>query len=62
MLPEFGNHMRPQVNNKGIDIQQNFTRPERIDAIKSFYDTYKWTYPKSRYDFYQNNNIKWRLW
>lgn len=47
MLPEFGDHMRPQVNNKGIDIQQNFTRPERIDAIKSIYDTYKWTYPRS---------------
>ena len=59
---ELNQHMRPQSNNPGSDIRDNFTRPQRIEALKSFYDTYKWTYPASRYDFYLNNDLNWRLW
>lgn len=59
---DFGDHMRPQSNNSGFDIRENFTRPQRVEALKSFYDSYKWTYSSARYDFYQNNNLNWRLW
>ncbi len=31
---EFGDHMRPQSNNNGLEIRNNFTRPQRIDALK----------------------------
>jgi RHS repeat-associated protein len=56
------NHMRPQSNNSGSDIQQNFTRQQRLNSLQQFYDKNKWIYPRSRYDFYKNNNIKWWIW
>nr|WP_319998176.1 FG-GAP-like repeat-containing protein [uncultured Draconibacterium sp.] len=58
----YGNHMRPQRNNSGTDIQQYFSRQQRINALKLFYDNNKLSYPRARYDFYRNNGIKWRLW
>lgn len=57
-----GNHMRPQRGNPGWKIQENFTPQQRIDVMKSFYDTYKWTYPNVRYDFYKNTDTRWWIW
>jgi uncharacterized protein RhaS with RHS repeats len=33
----FGNHMRPQRNNSGQEIRQNFSRQERLEALRDFY-------------------------
>ena len=33
----FGNHMRPQPGNSGVIIRQNFTRQERLEALRDFY-------------------------
>ncbi|MFV0376510.1 MAG: RHS repeat-associated core domain-containing protein [Mangrovibacterium sp.] len=57
-----GNHMRPQSNNSGLNIQSNFTRPQLVNSLKLFYDNNKWTYPRARYDFYNNNGLKFRIW
>lgn len=58
---DFGNHMRPQRGNSGFDIQFRFDRPLRIDVMKTFYDTNRFVYPRSRFDFYQNNQLKWKF-
>lgn len=55
---DFGNHMRPQRGNPGIRIQETFTRPIRIEAMNNFYDINRFSYPRSRYDFYKNNGIR----
>jgi len=57
-----GEHMRPQSNNSGFDIQRNFTPQQRQDAMKSFYDSNKWKYPGARYDFYRNTGLRWWIW
>jgi len=33
----FGNHMRPQAGNSGVIIRQNFTRQQRLEALRDFY-------------------------
>ena len=58
----YGNHMRPQSNNSGEDIRNIFGRSQLRNSLKLFYDNNKWTYPRSRYDFYRNNNLKWWPW
>ncbi len=36
-VDEFGNHMRPQRGNSGQVIRQNFSKRERLDAMRDFY-------------------------
>ena len=57
-----GNHMRPQRGNNGINIRDNFSRPQRIAALKSFYDSHPFKYWDARYDFYRNNHLFWLPW
>lgn len=59
-----GNHMRPQSNNSGARIQRYFTRQQRFDALKGFYDNYPIKYWDARRGFYRNNYImrQWRPW
>lgn len=59
---EKGQHMRPQAGNNGAKIRMNFDRPQRFDAMKSFYDQHPVKYWDARLDFYRNNNIlkQWR--
>ena len=49
---EFGNHMRPQRGNSASDIQQNFSREERLDALKEFYRTFRDRFPDAAHDFF----------
>jgi hypothetical protein len=48
---ELGQHMRPQRNNRGVDIQDRFSLQERIDALKDFYRQYQSQYPQAAADF-----------
>ena len=57
-----GHHMRPQRGNRALDIQNNFTRLQRLSALKGFYDSYPLKYWDARYDFYRNNNYRWTPW
>ena len=59
-----GNHMRPQSNNSGARIRNNFIRSQRFDALKGFYDNYPIKYWDARRGFYRNNHImrQWRPW
>ena len=47
-----GQHMRPQSNNSGAQIQSNFTRPQRLKALANFYKTHRTTFPKAANDFF----------
>ena len=49
---EFGNHMRPQRGNSASDIQQNFSREERLNALKEFYRTFRDRFPDAAHDFF----------
>lgn len=57
-----GHTMRPTKGNPGRKIQMNFSPDSRLNAAKSFYDMNKYKYFDVRYDFYKNNNLKWRPW
>lgn len=59
-----GNHMRPQRGNSGKDIQRNFDRQQRIDALKGFYNKHPLKYWDPKLDFYRNNKMmkQWRPW
>ncbi|MFN6103962.1 MAG: RHS repeat-associated core domain-containing protein, partial [Planctomycetaceae bacterium] len=50
-----GNHMRPQRGNSAADIQQNFTRQERLDASAEFYKKFRATYPDAARDFFKQH-------
>ena len=50
-----GNHMRPQRGNSAADIQQDFTRQERLDAIAEFYKKFRATYPDAARDFFKQH-------
>lgn len=52
---EFGQHMRPQSNNSGAEIRQNFTRPERLDALRRFYNQNYNQFPDAARDFFQQH-------
>lgn len=54
-----GHHMRPQSNNSGPKIRYYFSRQQRFDALKDFYDNNPIKYWDARRDFYRNNNIMW---
>ena len=56
-----GDHMRPQSNNSRFNIQSNFNRSQRFNALKGFYDQHPIKYWDARLDFYRNNNII-KLW
>ena len=57
-----GNHMRPQSNNSGLDIQNNFSPQQRQNAMRQFYDANKWRYPVVRNNFYRNAGLRWWIW
>jgi hypothetical protein len=57
-----GNHMRPQRGNSGRIIRDHFSRPQRINALKGFYDSRPFKYWDARYDFYHNNHIRYFPW
>ena len=50
-VDNIGNHMRPQRGNTGLDIQENFTAEERLEAMRDFYEQFKLKYPQARQDF-----------
>ncbi|ANJ67403.1 hypothetical protein A9404_08435 [Halothiobacillus diazotrophicus] len=52
---EFGNHMRPQSNNSGADIRQNFTRDQLLRALSKFYDMYYDLFPSAAEDFFRQH-------
>lgn len=56
--------MYPRKGNKGVDVQHNFTYPQRLDAVKNFYDKHPIKYYDARWQFYKNNGIiyQWRPW
>ena len=57
-----GQHMRPQPRNSGAKIRFNFSRTQRFDAMKQFYDKNWIKYWDARWDFYKNNNLNLILW
>jgi YD repeat protein len=57
-----GQHMRPQPRNPGAKIRFNFSRTQRFDAMKQFYDKNWIKYWDARWDFYKNNNLNLILW
>lgn len=50
-----GNHMRPQRGNSGQAIRQNFSRQERIDALRDFYNGPGAKYGDAARDFFEQN-------
>jgi RHS repeat-associated protein len=47
-----GNDMSPRKGNSGADIRQNFTRDERVDAMRDFYNQNESKYPQAAKDFH----------
>ncbi len=55
---EFGQHMRPQRGNSGRDVQENFTRNQRLDALRRFYNEFGIRHPEAARDFFfQHPNL-----
>lgn len=54
-VDEFGNNMRPTRRNSGLDIQQNFTREERICALCEFYRGSGAKYETAAFDFFKQH-------
>ncbi len=50
-----GNHMRPQRGNPGRVIQRNFTRQQRIQAMKDFYKGPGAKYTQAAKDFFKQH-------
>ena len=48
-----GNHMRPQKGNSGKQIQKNFSRQQRIQAMKDFYKGPGAKYTNAAKDFFK---------
>jgi len=51
----FGNHMRPQRGNSGQKIRQNFTRQERLEALRDFYRGPGAKYKDAANDFFNQH-------
>ena len=51
----FGNHMRPQRGKSGRTIQRNFTRQERLEALRDFYRQFGDKYPEAARDFFKQH-------
>lgn len=54
-VDELGNHMRPQRGNSAVDIQQNFSRKERLAAMAEFYKKNIGKYPDAARDFFSQH-------
>jgi hypothetical protein len=52
---QFGNHMRPQRGNSGQDIRQNFSRQERLEALRDFYRGPGAKYTDAARDFFRQH-------
>jgi len=52
---KFGNHMRLQRGNSGQDIRQNFSRQERLEALRDFYRGPGATYTDAARDFFRQH-------
>ena len=50
-----GNHMRPQKGNSGATIRKNFTREQRIQAMKDFYKGPGANYAPAAKDFFKQH-------
>jgi RHS repeat-associated protein len=50
-----GDHMRPQRGNKGEDIRENFTREQRLDALRRFHEQYGDLFPEAARDFFNQH-------
>lgn len=50
---EAGDHMRPQSNNSGTRIQQNFTLQQRKQAMRDFYKGPGAKYKNAAKDFFK---------
>ncbi|GGP72663.1 hypothetical protein GCM10009347_41650 [Shewanella algicola] len=53
---DFGNHMRPQRGNSGQKIRQNFTRQERLEALRDFYRGEGAKYKDAATDFFKQHS------
>ncbi len=51
----FGNDMAPRRGNSGQRIRQNFSRQERIDALRDFYNQNTNRYPGAARDFFNQH-------
>ena len=51
----FGNHMRPQRGNPGAKVRQNFSRQERLEALRDFYKQFGDKYPDAARDFFKQH-------
>jgi len=49
---DFGNNMRPTTANPGSDIRDNFTRDERLNALRAFYNGPGAAYPNAAQGFF----------
>jgi len=52
---DFGSHMRPQRGNSGQKIRQNFTRQERLGALRDFYNGSGAKYSDAAKDFFKQH-------
>lgn len=52
---EAGNHMRPQRDNSGLKIRDNFNREQRLDALADFYKQFGGKYPDAARDFFKQH-------
>jgi RHS repeat-associated protein len=50
-----GDHMRPQRGNSGARIRGNFTRQERLEALRDFYRQNASKYPQAARDFFKQH-------
>lgn len=53
-----GNHMRPQRNNSGARIQQNFSREQCVNALCEFYSGPGAKYDGAARDFFKQHPDK----
>jgi RHS repeat-associated protein len=54
-MDELGNHMRPQRGNSGQVIRQNFSRQERLEALRDFYRGPGAKYTDAAHDFFSQH-------
>ena len=52
---ELGNTMSPSSTNSAEEIQSNFTREQRLDALARFYQGFGDTYPDAASDFFSQH-------
>lgn len=51
----FGNDMAPRRGNSGAKIRDNFSRDERVNALRDFYNQNSNRYPDAARDFFNQH-------